>query len=79
VRGETVITGGTPQTLESYTGSLTVSIHCSKGFEATIVCAILGVHGYTLLTFSCSFSGLQAKISSGGFLKSTVFNLAYRL
>jgi hypothetical protein len=23
VRGETVITGGTPQTLESYTGSLT--------------------------------------------------------
>jgi hypothetical protein len=26
-----------------------------------------------------NFSGLQAKISSGGFIKSTLFNLAYKL
>ncbi|ONM39682.1 long chain acyl-CoA synthetase 4 isoform X1 [Zea mays] len=39
--------------------------------KPTIMCAVPRV-------LDRIFSGLQAKISSGGFLKSTVFNLAYR-
>ncbi|XP_062179918.1 uncharacterized protein LOC133884494 [Phragmites australis] len=36
------------------------------------------VHGYTLPYTSPDFSGLQAKISSGGFVKNTLFNLTYK-
>lgn len=57
---------------------VTICFYCSK-FRRTWSRFWVQIFTYCSSLCFTLFSGLQAKISAGGFIKSTMFNLAYKL